>query len=137
MSGKWCDEGESSVGNVYLKAGAQPDYYLGLYNNSTEPAEDAIMSSGITEVDVVGSHGYARIQLGDADWTESPQGVFTNLQKTFTASGGDWADAYGYFITTTATGTAGLLIAVEHFSDGPYVVNDGWSVKVTAKITVS
>lgn len=82
--------------------------------------------------------GYGRIQLLDADWTEqATKGVFKNLQKTFTASGGGWGDQYGYFITTAQTGTAGKLLAVEHFSDGPYLVNDGWSVKVTAQITIS
>jgi len=106
MAGKWCDEGETSVGDVYLKAAAQPDFYLGLYNNNTEPAEDAVMTD-ITEVHPLGTHNYARIQLGDADWTESPQGLYTNLQKTFTATGAAWSDAYGYYITTAATGTAG------------------------------
>jgi hypothetical protein len=133
---KWCDEGETSVGDVYLRAQAQPDFYLGLYKNNTEPAESATMAA-ITEADTPGSHGYARIQLADGDWTESPQGTFSNLQKTFTASGAAWGDVYGYFVTTAATGTAGKLIAVETFSDGPYTVNDGWSVKVTPKIVVS
>lgn len=133
---KWNDEGETSVGDVYLKASAQPDFYLGLYSNSTEPAESATMAT-ITEIQTPGSNGYARIQLADGDWTESPQGTFTNLQKTFTCSGSNWGNAYGYFITTAATGTSGKLIAVEHFSDGPYPVNVGWSVKVTPKVTVS
>jgi hypothetical protein len=132
---KWCNEGETSVGDVYLGGGAQPDLYLGLYKNSSEPAEDDVMTD-ITEAQTPGSNGYNRIQLGDGDWSESPQGVFTNLQKTFTASGGDWGDIYGYFITTAATGTAGKLIAVEHFSDGPYPMNDGFSTKVTPKVTV-
>lgn len=136
MAGKWCDEGETSVGDVYLKAGAQPDFYLGLYKNTTEPGESDVMTN-ITEAQTPGSNGYNRIQLVDGDWTESPQGLFSNLQKTFTAAGAAWGDIYGYFITTAATGTAGKLIAVEHFSDGPYTVNDGWSVKVTPKVTVA
>ena len=134
---KWCDEGETSVGAVYLQGGAQPDFYLGLYSNSSEPGESATMASGITEIQTPGQNGYARIQLADGDWSESPVGTFTNLQKTFTCSGTNWGSAYGYFITTAATGTAGKLICVEHFSDGPYTVNVGWSVKVTPKIVVS
>lgn len=133
---KWNDEGETSVGDVYLKGSAQPDFYLGLYKNDPEPAEDAVMTD-ITEAQTPGVNGYNRIQLVDGEWTESPQGIYTNLQKTFTASGGIWGDIYGYFITTAATGTAGLLITVEHFSDGPYTVNDGWSVKVTPKVTIA
>jgi len=131
---KWCDEGETSAGNVYLKATAQPDFYLGLYENTTEPAETDTLTA-ITEQSAL---GYARIQLLDADWTEqATKGVFKNLQKTFTASGGSWGNQYGYFICTVASGTAGLLIAVEQFSDGPYMVNDGWSVKVTPQVTIS
>ena len=131
---KWCDEGETSVGNVYLKATAKPSYYLGLFKNTTEPAETAVLAD-ITEQSAL---GYARIQLLDADWTEeATKGVFHNLQKTFTASGGNWGSVYGYFICTVASGTGGLLVAAELFSDGPYTVNDGWSVKVTPKVTIS
>jgi hypothetical protein len=133
---KWCDEGETSVGNVYLKATAQPDYWLGLFKNSSEPAETDTMTA-ITEAAPLGTLGYARIQLLDADWTESPQGVFTNLQKTFTCATTNWGSIYGYYITTAETGTAGKLIAVELFSDGPYTVNVGWAVKVTPKVTIA
>jgi hypothetical protein len=133
---KWCDQGESSVGNVFLKGSTAPTLYLGLYANSSEPAESATMSD-ITEVHTIGQNGYARIALTDSDWTESPTGTFTNLQKTFTASGSSWSNAYGYYLTTTSTGTGGSLVAVEHFTDGPYEIQDGWSVKVTPKVTVS
>lgn len=129
---KWCDEGETAVGNVFLKAAAGIDKYLGLYEDAVEPAEDAVL----TDLTEQSGDGYARIQLLDADWTESPQGVFTNLQKTFTANGGNWGDQYGYFICDVASGTVGDLLAVEDFSDGPYTVNDGWSVKVTPVITI-
>lgn len=132
---KWANEGETSVGNVYLKAAAGVAKWLGLYENNTEPAEEAVMTD-ITEQAV--GLGYGRIQLLDADWTEqATKGEYLNLQKTFTAVGGGWGDQYGYFITTAQTGTAGKLLAVETFSDGPYTVNDGWSVKVTCTITIS
>lgn len=132
---KWCNEGETSVGDVYLKAAAGVQKWLGLYENAAEPAEDAVMTD-ITEQAV--GLGYGRIQLLDADWTEqATKGVFMNLQKTFTAAGGSWGDQYGYFITTAETGTGGKLLEVEQFSDGPYLVNDGWSVKITPQITIS
>lgn len=132
---KFCDEGETSVGNVYLKAAAGVTKWLGLFENAAEPAETAVMTD-ITEQAV--GLGYGRIQLLDADWTEqATKGVFKNLQKNFTAVGGTWGDQYGYFITTAQTGTAGKLLAVELFSDGPYMVNDGWSVKITPQITIS
>jgi hypothetical protein len=131
---KWCDEGESSIGDVYLRGQAQPDLYLGLYKNNTEPAEDDTMAD-ITEASTPGTNGYDRIQLADGDWTETSQGTFTNLQKTFTCATSNWGDVYGYFITTTATGTAGKLITAEQFTDGPYLTVVGDQIKVTPKIT--
>jgi hypothetical protein len=131
---KWVNEGETAVGNVFLKNAAQIDKYLGLYTNAVEPAETITLAT-ITELAV--ANGYARIQLGNADWTESPQGVFTNLQKTFTAAGGDWGDVYGYFICDCASGVAGDILAVETFSDGPYPISDGSSIKVTPVITIA
>lgn len=132
---KWCNEGETQVGNIYLRKEAVIDLWVGLYLDSTEPAEDATLAS-ITEVPV--ANGYARIALVNTDWTEqATKGEFLQLQKTFTANGGNWGDVYGYFITDCASGTAGKLEAVEHFTDGPYTVNDGWSVKVTPKVTIT
>lgn len=130
---KLVDEGETNVGNIYLKNQAQnTNLYLGLYTNTTEPGETAALAS-LTEP--VGN-GYARIALAPADWTESPQGTFANLQKTFTASGGNWGNVYGCFIATSSDGT-GKLVGVEHFTDGPYNVSDGSQVKVTPKITIA
>ena len=135
MAGKWCNEGETDVGNVYLKGQARPaGFYLGLYQDVTEPAEDAVVGD-LTEVPAV--NGYARIKLEDADWTEqATKGEFKNIQKLFEAAGGGWGSVYGYFVTTALTGTAGLMINCEQFSDGPYTMNDGWSVKVTPKVTI-
>lgn len=132
---KWCNEGETQVGNVYLRKDAVIDLWVGLYLDSTEPAEDATLSS-ITELAV--ANGYARIALVNTEWTEqATKGEFLQLQKIFLANGGDWGSVYGYFLADCASGTAGKLVAVEDFSDGPYAVNDGWSVKVTPKVTVS
>ena len=131
---KWCDEGETLVGQIFLEKAAVTDLWVGLYKDGSEPAEGANLA-GITECTV--ENGYARIQLGAGDWTEGDPGVWTNLQKSFEASGGDWGDVTGYFITDCASGTGGNLIAVEDFSDGPYAVNDGWIVKVTPKVTIS
>lgn len=132
---KWCNEGETQVGNIYLRKDAVINLYLGLYKDVAEPAEDATLVS-ITEVTV--ANNYARIALTNTDWTEqATKGEFLNLQKTFTATGGNWGDVVGYFLTDVASGTAGKLVAVEDFSDGPYTVNDGWSVKVTPTVTVS
>jgi hypothetical protein len=130
----WCDEGENNVLDCYLKGTARPAFYLGLYINPTsEPAEDATLAS-LTEPS---GNGYGRIQLQDADWTLSGTNptLATHVQKTFSCSGGAWGNVYGYFICTAGSGTAGKLLAVEQFSDGPYNVPDGGAVKITPKIT--
>ena len=127
---KWCDEGETNVLNIYLKNQAQnANLYLGLYTNSVEPAEDATLAS-LTEPS---GNGYGRQTIAPGDWTVSPSDTATAAQKTFTASGGAWGNVYGYFIATSVDGT-GKLLCVEHFTNGPYNVQDGGSVKVTPKI---
>ena len=129
---KWCNEGETSIGNVYLKNVTQVDKYLGLYKDATEPAETATLAT-ITEVAV--AFGYARIKLENSDWTEdiNIKGQFTNLLKTFTASGGSFGSVTGYFISTTASGTTGKLLCVEHFN-APHVISDGLSEAITPTI---
>lgn len=133
MGGKRVNEGKIDVGTWYLKnnqasRGADA-LYVGLYTDTTEPLATATLASGITELALT---GYARIQLLDADWS-NVIGLFTNLQKTFTA-GEEWGNVYGYFICNVSTGTAGELIAVEHFSNGPYFIQNGKTVKITPTI---
>ena len=130
---KWCNEGKSSVGATYLQGAAQPSFYLGLYTNDDgEPAEGAIVDD-LDEPS--GGYGYARIALADGDWTETSQGTFTNLVKTFTCATGAWGDVYGWFICTAASGIDCDLVTVEQFSDGPYDVGVGDNVIVTPKLT--
>lgn len=126
---KWCDQGENNILDCYLKGAIRPSFYLGLFTNTTEPAENATLAD-LTEP---GAGAYARIQLADVDWT-IVNDLATHAQKTFTANGGNFGNCYGYFICTAAAGTSGLLIACELFSDGPYNVLDGGSVKITPKV---
>lgn len=135
MAGKVCDEGEWFLANAALVSAAESaNLYLGLYTDVAEPGETANLST-ISEL-AEGANGYDRIALAAGDWVitddESEQ-----LQKTFTANGGDWGNVTGYFITDVANGTAGNLIAVENFDDGPYNVLDGLSVLITAKIVTA
>lgn len=134
LMAKLCDEGEADMGLIYLKNQTQnANLYLGLYTSpTTEPAEDATLAS-LTEPS---GGGYARIALAPADWTQNGS-IFTQPQKTFNCSGAAWGNVYGYFICNVASGTAGKLIAVEQFGDGPYNVPDGGAVKETPKITFS
>ncbi len=106
--------------------------YLGLYEDTTEPAETATLS---TLTEQAGGSGYARIALAQADWTITVD-IMANLQKTFTAAGADWGNQYGYFIGTTSDNT-GKLLTVHHFTNGPFYVADTGSIKITPKIQAS
>ena len=127
---KLVDEGENRILNILLGATAvDATLYLGLYTNTTEPAETANLAA-ITEPS---GNGYARISLSrGANWTISGD-LATYLEQTFTATG-VWGNVYGYFIATSSDGT-GKLLFVEQFSNGPYnVQNNGDAIKVTPKI---
>jgi hypothetical protein len=135
MAGKLVDEGEIDVGTWYLKnvqtsRGAN-ELFLGLYTDTTEPLETATLAAGITELALA---GYARIQLNDADWS-NVAGVFTNLEKTFTA-GEAWGNIYGYFICNVVSGTSGELVFVEHFTTGPFNVANTKTIDITPVIDV-
>jgi len=130
---KWCDEGENMVADIIFGALAlKTTLYLGLYENGTEPAEDDVLTDLTEETDPA----YARIALARGTWVITGS-VAEYVQQTFTAAATPWGNQYGYFITDVASGTAGLLIAVENFSDGPYNVGAGDSIKITPKVTVS
>lgn len=131
MAGKTCNGGENRVLNILFEATSVENYYLGLFTApAAEPAEDAEM---IDLTEPSGS-GYARKLLTrETDWVVTADEAVA-AQQTFTASGGDWGNVYGYFITTTLTGTGGVLMWVELFSDGPYNISDTGSCKVTVKI---
>lgn len=131
MPGVWHDEGEQLNLDVFFKGAARPanSWYLGLYTNSTALGESATLAN-ITEPS---GGNYARQLINDADWTRTGSEM-SGPQKTFAASGGSWT-VYGWFLCDVASGTTGKLLASEHFSDGPYNVPDGGSVKVTPKFT--
>lgn len=129
---KLVDEGENRILNILLGALAvDANLYLGLYTNTTEPLETANLAA-ITEP---AGNGYARKTLARGSWTIVAD-LASFAQQTFTAAGGNWGNVYGYFIATSSDGT-GKLLFVEQFSDGPYNVNDGFSVKVTPKVTAA
>jgi hypothetical protein len=127
---KWCDEGENRVLNILFGATAvDGTLYLGLFKNTSEPAENAVLS-GLTEPS---GYGYARIALTRGSWTVLAD-LASYAEQSFTANGGTWGDTYGYFIATSVD-NSGKLLAVETFSNGPYNVTDGSNVKVTPRIT--
>ncbi len=131
MAGVWHNEGEELNLDVFFKGAARPadSWYLGLYTNATQPGESATLAN-ITEPS---GGNYARKRIYDNDWSRTGSEI-SAPQQTFQASGGCWT-VYGWFLCTVASGTEGKLLASEHFSDGPYNVPDGGSVKVTPKVT--
>jgi len=134
MAGKLVTLGHTDIltwyfENVQTSRGADA-LYLGLYTDTTEPPITTTLST-ITELALT---GYARIQLLDADWTVSVDQV-DNLVKTFTA-GENWGNVYGSFICNVSTGTAGELIAVKHFTIGPFNVLNTKTIDITPSMLI-
>lgn len=134
---KLANEGANKAGEVYVKNGAQRganSWYLGLYENATEPLVTASLPAGdITETT---GAGYSRQTINDADWTVDSTGKCTNVQKTFSPSA-NWANKItGAFICNVATGTGGLLHYVEHSLVGDMTVLSGKPVKIIPEIQV-
>ncbi len=116
--------------NVQTSRGAD-SLYLGLYTDTVEPPIGAVLPA--TDITELALGGYARIQLLDNDWTVVND-LVTNVLKTFTASV-DWGNIYGSFLTDGSTG-ASQLIAVKHFSNGPFNVLNGKTIDVTPKFLI-
>ena len=129
---KFVDEGENRIANIIL--GATPvdsTLYLGLYKNTSEPSEDAVLTDLVEQ----SGEGYTRIALSRGSWSIVAD-TSSYAEQTFTNVGDNWGTIYGYFISTTADNT-GKLLCVEDFSDGPYSVANGDSIKITPSIVVS
>jgi hypothetical protein len=127
---KWVDEGETRVLQILFGSQAvDGTLYLGLYKNNPEPGE-TINLAGLTEPS---GFNYARKPLTRGSWVITDDHA-DYAQQIFTANGGAWGDCYGYFIATSLDGS-GKVLCVEHFTNGPYNVQDQGSVKVTPKIT--
>ena len=125
---KLVDQGETWVLQQSLGSNA---LYIGLYKDTSEPAEDATLAT-ITECS---GAGYSRLEIAAGDWTISGDTAEAS-SKTWTA-GEDWGDIYGYFICDVSSGTTGNLLFVEHFSDGPYTVKQNHKVTITPRVTAS
>jgi hypothetical protein len=130
MAGKLVDTGENRVQNILFGAQAVDNtLYLGLYTNSTEPAETAVLG----DLTVPSGSGYATIALTRGTWTITND-LAEYAQQEFEAVGGDWGNVYGYYIATSED-LSGVLLFVEQFTDAPFEVNDGDIVRVTPNIT--
>ena len=129
MSGILVDEGKDRILNqLFVATAVDATLYLGIYLDTVQPDP----ADGLAEITEVTGDGYSRIALTRGTWTVLDK-VATYPKQTFTATG-TWGDCYGYFICNVASGTGGILIGVEHFSDGPYLVGNGDEVDITCKI---
>ncbi len=116
--------------NIQTSRGADA-LYLGLYTDTVEPPITAALPA--TNIAELALSGYARIQLLDADFTVTNDQV-DNVLKTFTAAE-DWGNVYGSFLTNASSGSSDL-IAVKHFSNGPFNVLNGKTIDVTPKFLI-
>lgn len=134
MAGKLVKEGQTNILTWYFEniqtSRPADSLFLGLYTDTVEPPITATLSAGITELALA---GYARIQLLDADWTVTVDQA-DNVLKTFTA-GVDWGNVYGSFITDLVSGV-GTLIAVKHFTNGPFNVLNGKTIDITPAMLI-
>lgn len=136
MAGKFVTLGHSDILTWYFKndqsSRGVDALYLGLYTDTVEPPIGAVLpATNITELALA---GYSRIQLLDADFTVVGDQV-DNVLKTFTAAV-DWNNVYGSFLTNGPSGST-KLIAVKHFSNGPFNVLNTKTIDVTPKFLIS
>ena len=109
------DEGEASVLNVFFREQTNPAKHMGLANQgSTGSIAETETMTALTEVTTPGSNGYARQQVVAGDWgapaLDAGDYMVTAAQKTFGPNTGTSWSVSHVFLTTTATGTGGLLI---------------------------
>lgn len=131
MAGTWHDQGENRVLNILFEATVVENYEIRLF---TAPASTPPESAVYTDFTQPSGNGYVAATLTrGTDWSVAGDEA-TALQKTFTAAGGSWGNVYGYFICVP---TSHEVMCSEIFSDGPYNIVDGGSVKVTTKIKCS
>lgn len=92
----------------------------GTGGNSIVTTETFIRDSG--GVDCFDAATLGTTRAGGVELTSAAGGIYgrklTTISLTWTAVGGAWLAAYTVFMTTTATGTAGKLIASEELNGG-------------------
>ena len=131
---KWNDEGKILLLEIFFKnTSPLSNIYMGLFTNSSEPAAGDALAL-ITEPSPSG--GYARkVYSRNDDWNMGTNAI-SGSSETFTASGGDIGNVYGYFLASTED-ESGKLLAVEVFTDGPYYLSSGDYIIITPVIVVT
>lgn len=135
MAGIVVNNGEKvSLDYLVGKVTTVRNLVLRLYKSNTTPSETTV-AGDLTEADFT---GYSAITLTGASWSTSGGDPATGsyAEQTFTSSADQSAQSvYGYYLTRA---TDGDLIAVERFTNGPYVIsNNGDTIKLTPNFTVT
>lgn len=124
------NEGEVELLSRLLNKNTTGNVVIRLYTNNHTP-DEADVKSTYTESTAL---GYAAITLVGATWTvATAAGVTTATypQQTFSYTAGE-PSVYGYYVTDLSNS---VLLWVEAFTDGPYVVpSGGGSIKIIPKI---
>jgi hypothetical protein len=106
------NNGQTHLVNVIFEATAVQNYYLALIQSTSDPALDAQIGSGITEVS---GADYARITLTrGTDWTIDGASASCAV-KEFTVGSGGWLSANGYAVCLSDTENEGDAIFCEAF----------------------
>lgn len=109
---------------------------LKLFESDSTPTE-ADTHSTYTEPN---DGSYAAASLSGASWSISTDGggvtEASYAQQTFTFAGeGSAQSIYGYFVTSTTSGSATVLMWAERFTDGPYTIpTGGGTIRITPKV---
>jgi len=129
--------GETEMLNRILGKNSSPaGLSLKLFESDTTPAETDTHTSYTEPNDT----SYAAASLSGASWTITTDGggvtEASYAQQTFTFAGeGSAQNIYGYFVTTTDSGAATVLLWAERFTDGPYTIpTGGGTIRITPKV---
>ena len=135
MTGVTTDEGKQTVMELVYqfdstKRGAG-NLLCGLFiNTGAGGAAGDVLTSASTLSDIVPQTGtgYSQATLTNATWVVATDGdtSYTSATTTFTASGADWDDVYGYYIETAG----GILLHYEYNASAPVAVANGESYVV-------
>ena len=138
------NEGLDQLLNIAIRGtvSQQANWYVGLwYATPASPTAVPITKSqtmaNVLEIQTPGSNGYTRQAISASSFGvpgDTANGRSTvGPQVTFTATGGNWGRADGFFISDQSSG--GKIIAISCFSDQTSVtVNQNDVLKVTPTI---
>ena len=132
------DEGEQDMLSVYFRAGTAPtNFYIGLVNDTPVETDTVATLTGEPS-----GNGYARqlVERNSTGWPtlalDSGDYRVVSGEETFTASGGSIGPVTYSFLTTTSSGTAGLLIAYAALS-ASRTLAAGETLGVTARVKLA